>query len=255
MYVVGTVHEVPELMVRFRKLPWVYLESLLNNEDVPLTYILRDCEIQSLHPGPMQDKIKHAPHAGPQFVNDNHQVLQLIKTWVATTTIFSVIENSNQASVAWAVLCNHFEGDDTKMTAIQSAEKHNQSTYWYAVIWYSKRQNTIESSTFGSEFVSLKIALEMNKALSYKLRMMGIPVDGPTNCFCDNQSVWRNATVPQSTLNKKHNSVAYHKCREYVAMETVRIAFEAGKDNLSDCLTKFLAAPALKKCVQCILFR
>jgi hypothetical protein len=123
------------------------------------------------------------------------------------------------------------------------------------VIWYSKRQNTIESSTFGSEFVSLKIALEMNEGLRYKLRMMGIPVDGPTNCFCDNQSVWRNATVPQSTLSKKHNSVAYHKCREYVAMDTVRIAFEAGKDNLSDCLTKFLAAPALKKCVQCILFR
>jgi hypothetical protein len=104
-------------------------------------------------------------------------------------------------------------------------------------------------------FASLKIVLEMNKVLRYKLCMMGIAIDGPTNYYCDNQSVWKNATMPQSTLNKKHNSQAYHKCQEYVAMETVRIAFEAGKGNLSDCLTKFLAAPALKRFVQCILFR
>ncbi len=29
------------------------------------------------------------------------------------------------------------------------------------VIWYSKRQNTIESSSFGSEFVALRIAKEL----------------------------------------------------------------------------------------------
>jgi hypothetical protein len=28
------------------------------------------------------------------------------------------------------------------------------------VVWYSKRQNTVESSTFGSEFVALRIATE-----------------------------------------------------------------------------------------------
>ena len=33
------------------------------------------------------------------------------------------------------------------------------------VKWYSKRQNTIESSTFGFEFVALKIAAEMNDAM------------------------------------------------------------------------------------------
>jgi hypothetical protein len=44
------------------------------------------------------------------------------------------------------------------------------------ISWYSKRQNTIESSVFGSEFVALKIATEMNEALRYQLRMMGIPI-------------------------------------------------------------------------------
>jgi len=35
--------------------------------------------------------------------------------------------------------------------------------------WYSKKQNTIESSTFGSEFVALRIAMEEINALHYKL--------------------------------------------------------------------------------------
>ena len=71
------------------------------------------------------------------------------------------------------------------------------------ITWYSKRQNTIESSAFGSEFVALKIATEMNEGIRYKLRMMGVPIDGPTNCFCDNQSVVTNVSNPESVLNKK----------------------------------------------------
>ena len=51
------------------------------------------------------------------------------------------------------------------------------------VKWYSKRQNTIESSTFGSEFFALKIASEMNDGLRYKLRMFGIPSHGPDQWF------------------------------------------------------------------------
>jgi hypothetical protein len=121
--------------------------------------------------------------------------------------------------------------------------------------WYSKRQNTIDASTFGSEFVALWIAIEMNEALRYKLRMMGISINGESNCFCDNNSVVTNSIVPQSTLHKKHNFVAYHKVREAVASQMVRIAHEKGKNNLSDVLTKFLPAPSFKKCVQCILMR
>lgn len=123
------------------------------------------------------------------------------------------------------------------------------------ISWYSKRQNTIESSVFGSEFVALKIAVEMNEALRYKIRMMGIPIDGPTNCFCDNQSVVTNVTIPQSTLQKKHNMIAYHKVRESVASTAIRIRHELGKFNLSDCLTKFLKPPDFRKCIQCILMR
>ncbi len=71
------------------------------------------------------------------------------------------------------------------------------------VIWYSKRQNTVETSTFGSEFVAMNIAVELIEALRYKLRMFGVPIEGPTNVFCDNEAVTKNAIFPESTLKKE----------------------------------------------------
>ena len=112
-----------------------------------------------------------------------------------------------------------------------------------------------ESSAFGSEFVALKISTEMNEGIRYKLRMMGVPVDGPTNCFCDNQSVVTNVSKPESMLNKKHNAIAYHKVRESVAQGTQRVTHEKGINNLSDCLTKFLGPLSFRHCIECILFR
>ena len=40
--------------------------------------------------------------------------------------------------------------------------------------WYSKRQNTIESSTYGAELVALRITVEGIIEFRYKLRMMGL---------------------------------------------------------------------------------
>ena len=75
--------------------------------------------------------------------------------------------------------------------------------------WYSKSRNTIEASTFGSEFVAMRIAAEMNDTLRYKLRMMGVPIEGPTNTFGDNESLVRNASKPESMLLKKHLSLIH----------------------------------------------
>jgi len=78
------------------------------------------------------------------------------------------------------------------------------------IVWYSKSQRTVETSTFGAEFVALNIATELVKSLCYKLRMMGVPIEGPANVLVDNDSVVKNFTIPSSTLQKKHNSICYH---------------------------------------------
>jgi hypothetical protein len=111
------------------------------------------------------------------------------------------------------------------------------------IIWFSKRQNSVEASTFGSEFTAMKNAVEMIEALRYKLRMFGVPVDGPTNIFCDNGAVVVNTTRPESTLSKKHHSIAYHRVREAVAAETVRVSKEHTSTNLADLFTKTLPSP------------
>ena len=85
------------------------------------------------------------------------------------------------------------------------------------IIWFLKRQNDVEAATFGSEFVALRICKELIVALRYKLRMFGIPIEGPTNVFCDNHGVVLNSSRPASTLQKKQNEINYHVVREAAA--------------------------------------
>ena len=106
------------------------------------------------------------------------------------------------------------------------------------IMWLSKKQNTVESSTFGSEFNALRVAVEMNKALRYKLRMFGIPIDGPSDILCDNDSVVKNSSLPHSTLQKKHHSINYHLIREAAARGIIRVGKVLGTCNLADLFTK-----------------
>ena len=64
------------------------------------------------------------------------------------------------------------------------------------VLWFSKKQNTMETSTFGSEFIALKIATELLEGAKYKLHMFGVLLNGPSRSFCDNKSVVINGNHP-----------------------------------------------------------
>lgn len=121
------------------------------------------------------------------------------------------------------------------------------------IYWSSKKQNSCETSTFGSEFVAMKQATEYVRGLRYKLRMMGIPVDEPAFVFGDNQSVLANTTNPTSTLKKRSNAIAYHFVREGVARDEWRTAYINTHDNIADMLTKPLAGEKRKKFVSTVL--
>jgi hypothetical protein len=85
--------------------------------------------------------------------------------------------------------------------------------------------------------------------------MFGIPIDGPTNTFCDNNSVVTNVTKPDSVLQKKHNSIAYHKVRKSVAAGALRVKHEPGATNLADVLTKWLPAYKHMECCKQMMWR
>ena len=122
------------------------------------------------------------------------------------------------------------------------------------VIWFSKRQNSVEASTFGSEFTAMKNAIELIEALRYKLRMFGVSLEGSTNVFSDNGAVCSNTTRPESTLTKKHHSIAYHRSREAVAAGTVRVSKEHTSTNLADIFTKTMAAPKREELLDCFTY-
>ena len=69
------------------------------------------------------------------------------------------------------------------------------------IMWYSNLQNTVDSTSFGSEFIALRIATKMIERLRYKLCMFGVPINGPHDVFCDNQLVVTNVSIPSSVVN------------------------------------------------------
>ena len=55
--------------------------------------------------------------------------------------------------------------------------------------------------------------------------MMGIPVDGPAFIYGDNKSVLSNASIAESVLKNKSNSVAYNFVRDGSANDEWRVAY------------------------------
>jgi hypothetical protein len=124
------------------------------------------------------------------------------------------------------------------------------------VKWYSKRQKTVETSSYGSELVAARIAIELVQELRYKLRMLGVPIIESTTMYGDNMSVVLNTTVPSSQLKKKHNAISYHHIREAIAAKIIRFAhILPSSQNIADILTKPLPVNTFEHLVQPILFR
>ena len=108
------------------------------------------------------------------------------------------------------------------------------------ILWYINQQNTVKTSTFLSEFISFNIATKLVEDLWYKLQMFSIPIEGPSNMFCDNESVYKNVSTPESTLKKNNVSICYHKCKEDVEDGLAQISKEGTSTNLSGLFTKIL---------------
>jgi hypothetical protein len=105
----------------------------------------------------------------------------------------------------------------------------------------SKRQKTVETSTYGSELVASGIATEFILEVRFMLRSLGVDLDAQTLILGDNVSVVFNTSVPSSVLKKKHNAIAYHRVREAIAAKVMRFAYVKSEENVSDILTKPLS--------------
>lgn len=64
--------------------------------------------------------------------------------------------------------------------------------------WFSKRQATVETATYGSEFVAARFATNQILDLRITLRYLGASVHEVSYLFGDNESVVTSSTIPHS---------------------------------------------------------
>jgi hypothetical protein len=120
--------------------------------------------------------------------------------------------------------------------------------------WYSKRQATVETATYGSEFVAARIATDQIIDLRITLRYLGVPVEGSSILFGDNKSVVTSSTIPHSGLNERHNALSYHRVREAIAAKILKFFHISGSANPADVLSKHTGHADAWPLIQPLLF-
>ncbi len=77
--------------------------------------------------------------------------------------------------------------------------------------WYSKKQATVETATYGSEFVAACTCVEQIVDLHNTLRYLGGPIHERSYIFGDNESVVNSSSVPHAKLHKRHTALSFHR--------------------------------------------
>ena len=122
------------------------------------------------------------------------------------------------------------------------------------VDWFSKLQSTVETATFGSEGAAGRTCTEQVMALRNDLRYLGVPIEGSSLVFGDNESVVNSSSIPHYKIKKRHNALSFHRIREAIAAKIIRMYHIAGSQNPSDILSKHWDMPAVWNSLKPLMF-
>jgi hypothetical protein len=106
------------------------------------------------------------------------------------------------------------------------------------VDFYTKKQGTVETATYGSEYVAARTATEQVIDLLLSLRYLGVRIIGGTYMFGDNRTVVDSSMNIASRLHKRHIILSYHRVREAIAAGVVYFIHLPGALNPADILSK-----------------
>ena len=120
--------------------------------------------------------------------------------------------------------------------------------------WYAKKQATVETATYGSEFISARQCIDQMIDLRLTLRYLGVPIRDVSYVFGDNKTVVDSSTLPHAKLHKRHNALSFHRVREAIASGYVVMTHLPGSANPSDILSKHWAYQAVWPILRPILF-
>jgi hypothetical protein len=120
--------------------------------------------------------------------------------------------------------------------------------------WYSRKQATVETATFGSEFIAARTTIDQIIDLRTTLRYLGIPIQEKSYIFGDNKTVINASSTPHAKLHKRHNALSFHHVREAVASKYVTIFHLPGEYNPADILSKNWAYALVWQTINALLF-
>ena len=120
--------------------------------------------------------------------------------------------------------------------------------------WFSKKQSTVETATYGSEFVAARTATEQILDLRFTLRYLGVPLENEVYMFGDNESVVKSASIPHSKIHKRHVLLSFHRVREAIASKMLRFIHIKGIINPADILSKHWRYSSIWPMLQALLF-
>ena len=120
--------------------------------------------------------------------------------------------------------------------------------------WFSKKQATVETATYGSEFVAARTCVEQIIDLRNTFQYLGVPIHETSYMFGDNESVVNSSSIPHAKLHKRHTALSFHRVREAIASKFVTFTFLPGAHNPADVLSKHWAYATTWKMLQCLLF-
>lgn len=109
------------------------------------------------------------------------------------------------------------------------------------LVWSSKKQAVVSRSSAESEYRALANAASDLIWLQSICKELSIPVAGPSNLWCDNQSAIALASNPVFHARTKHIEVDVHFVREKVQAKIIDVGYVPSEDQIADIFTKPLA--------------
>jgi hypothetical protein len=120
--------------------------------------------------------------------------------------------------------------------------------------WYSKKQATVETATYGSEYVAARTCVEQIMDLRLTLRYLGVPIRSRSYMFGDNKTVVESSIRPHAKLHKRHMALSFHRVREAIAAGIVGFYHVDGVLNPADILSKHWGYQQVWKLLRPLLF-
>jgi hypothetical protein len=103
---------------------------------------------------------------------------------------------------------------------------------------YTKKQATVKTATYGSEFVAARTCTDQIIELRTPLQYLGVPLCNQSYMFGDSQAVVNSSTLPEARLHKRHTLISYHRVCEAIAAKMIVFIHIDGRIDPADILSK-----------------